>query len=119
MNSTIVDMNKRPIYVTLLGYVLIAAGAIGIAYHFTEYKYTPPRGYLLVLLVRLVAVVSGVYVLRGKDWERWLSIAWIAFHLVISIFHTKEGVAVHAVVLIAFTVLLFLPAANRYFRSRA
>ena len=54
-----------------------------------------------------------------EGWARWLAIAWIAFHLVISIFHTKQGILVHAVVLIAFCVLLFLPAANRYFLARA
>lgn len=112
-------MNRRPIYVTVLGYVLIAAGAIGIAYHFTEFKSTPWSEYLLVLVVRLLAIVAGVFVLRGKDWARWLAIAWIAFHLGISIFHTKEGIAVHAVVLVVFCVLLFLPAANRYFRASA
>jgi len=112
-------MNKRPIYITVVGYLLIAVGALGIAYHFTEFKGANPSEYLWVLVVRLIAVVCGVYVLRGKDWARWLSIAWIACHLVISFFHTKEGIAVHAVVLIAFTVLLFLPASNRYFHARA
>jgi hypothetical protein len=112
-------MNKRPIYVTVLGYLLIAVGVIGIAYHFNEFKGANPNEYLLVLVVRLIAVACGVYVLRGKSWARWLSIAWIACHLVISIFDTQKGVAVHAVVLIAFTVLFFLPAANRYFRSPA
>ena len=112
-------MNKRPVFVTVLSYVLIVAGSIGIAYHLTEFKSTPPSEYLLVLLVRLVAIVGGVFLLRGKDWARWLAIAWIAFHLVISIFDTKKGILVHAVVLIAFCVLLFLPAANRYFRARA
>jgi len=111
-------VNKRPIYVTVVAYILIAAGAIGIAYHFTEFRVAPPTEYFGILVVRLIAVIAGVYVLRGNDWARWLSIAWIAFHLAISIFHTKEGVAVHAVVLITFTVLLFLPASNRYFRSR-
>jgi hypothetical protein len=110
-------LNQRPIYVTVLGYVLIAAGAIGIAYHFTDFKSTPSSEYLLVLVVRLIAIVGGVFLLRGKDWARWLAIAWIAFHLGISIFHTKQGVVVHAVVLVVFCGLLFLPAANRYFRA--
>src|SRR5271169_2433334 len=110
-------MNKRPMYVTVLGYLLIAVGAIGIAYHFTEFKGAKPSEYFLVLAVRLIAIVCGAFMLGGRDWARWLAIAWIAFHLGISIFHTREGIAVHAVVLIAFSVLLFLPAANRYFRA--
>jgi hypothetical protein len=112
-------LNKRPIYVTVLGYVLIVAGAIGIAYHFPEFKSTPSSEYLLILGVRLIAIVGGVFLLRGKDWARWLAIAWIACHLGISIFHTKEGIAVHAVVLVVFCVLLFLPATNRYFQTGA
>jgi uncharacterized membrane protein (DUF2068 family) len=112
-------LSRRPIYVTVLGYVLITAGAVGIAYHFAEFKSTPSSEYLLVFGVRLIAIVGGVFLLRGKDWARWLAIAWIAFHLVISIFDTKQGILVHAVVLVVFCVLLFLPAANRYFRARA
>ena len=110
-------MNKRPIYVTVHAYVLIAAGALGIAYHFTEFRVSPPKEYFGVLVVRLIAIVGGAFLLRGKDWARWLAIAWVAFHLVISILHTKEGIIVHAVVLVGFCVLLFLPAANRYFQS--
>ena len=112
-------MNKRPIYVTVLGYLLIAVGAMGIAYHFTEFRTANPSEYLLVLAVRLIAVACGVHVLRGKDWARWLSIAWIAFHVGISFFHSMQEVAVHIVFLAVFAVLLFRPPANRFFRAGA
>src|SRR5271165_450157 len=108
-------MNKRPISVTFLGYLLIAVGAIEIVYHFTEFKGTPHGEYAGVLIVRLLAIVGGVHLLRGKDWARWLAMAWIAFHVGLSYFYSMQQVAVHAVVFVVFAVVLFRPAANRYF----
>ena len=109
-------MNKRPISVTLLGYLLIAVGAMGIAYHFTEFRDSRPAEYGGILLVRLLAIVGGVFLLRGRDWARWLAMAWIGFHVALSYFHSMQQVAVHVVVLVVFAVVLFRPAANRYFR---
>lgn len=110
-------MNKRPISVTILGYLLIAVGAIGIAYHFGEFNASRPGEYVWVLIVRLIAIVCGVFVLRGKDWARWLSIAWIAFHVILSFFHSIGQVAVHALFLAVFAVLLFRATANQFFRA--
>ncbi len=110
-------MNTRPISVTVLGYLLIAMGAIGIAYHFTEFRTTRPDEYVLVLIVRLLAIVCGVFLLRGTNWARWLAMAWIAFHVVLSYFQSMQQLAFHAAVLAVFAVVLFRPAANRYFRG--
>lgn len=112
-------MNKRPIPVSILSYLLIAMGAIGFIYHFPEIKNSRPSEYVWVLALRLVAIVCGLYMLRGKDWARWLAIAWIAFHMILSFFHSMQEVALHALVLVVFAVVLFHPAANRYFRVRA
>jgi hypothetical protein len=110
-------MNKRPISVTVLGYLLIAVGTIGFVYHLTELKTSHPSEYLWILALRLLAIVCGVYLLRGKDWARWLSMAWIAFHVVLSFFHSMQQVAVHTLVLVVFAVVLFRSAANRFFRA--
>jgi hypothetical protein len=113
------SMNKRPLLVTILAYLLIVMGAVGIAYHLTEFRSTPPSEYLLVLFVRLLAIVCGVFLLRGQGWARWLAMAWIAFHVVVSYFHSMQEAAMHAVIFVAFAVVLFMPAANRYFGTRA
>jgi hypothetical protein len=112
-------MNKRPVLVTILACLLIAMGAIGIAYHLGEFRSTPPVEYLSVLFVRLLAIVCGIFLLRGKGWARWLAMAWIAFHVVLSYFHSMQEVAMHLVVLAVFAVVLFLPAANRYYAADA
>ena len=69
----------------------------------------------MILFVRLLAIVCGVFLLRGRDWARWLAMAWIAFHVGLSYFHSTAQMAFHAVVLVIFAVVLFQPAANRYF----
>ena len=68
-----------------------------------------------VELVRVLAIVSGIFMLRGRNWARLLAMAWIAFHVVISIFHSWSQVAMHALILLVFAFFLFRPAANRYF----
>jgi hypothetical protein len=108
-------MNKRPISVTILALLLILMGAIGIAYHVREFRSTVPSEYVSVLVVRLLAIVCGVFLLRGKGWARWLAMAWIAFHVVLSSFHSMQQVAFHAAVMVVFGVVLFHPAASRYF----
>ena len=112
-------MNKRPILVTILAWLLIVMGAVGIAYHFGEFRSTSPSEYLLVLFVRLLAIVCGVFLLRGQGWARWLAMAWIAFHVVVSYFHSMQEAAMHLIFLVVFAVVLFMPAANRYFGAGA
>jgi hypothetical protein len=109
-------MNKRPISVTILSWILIAAGTVGLIYHVREIK-TLPYDTLLVEFVRLLAVIAGAFMLRGHNWARWLAIVWIAFHVVVSYFHSWGEVAMHAVILAVFAYILFRPAASAYFRS--
>ena len=112
-------MNKRPISVTVIGCIFIAAGVIGFAYHVSEFKPQRPFQYDLVLvsLVRLLAILGGVFVLRGKNWARWLLLAWIAFHVVLSAFHSLFELAVHGLLLAVIAYVLFRPPASAYFRS--
>ncbi len=111
-------MNKRPITVTILACLLIAAGAVGLVYHATEFK--SPNSVLselvLIEFVRLLAIVSGVFMLLGKDWAPWLGLAWIAFHVVISFFHSLGEAAMHAVIFALFAWFLLRPEAWGFFR---
>jgi hypothetical protein len=112
-------MKTRPVSVIVIACLYVATGVIGSASHFMEFRPGQPFQYDIVWasLVNLVAVIAGVYMLRGNDWARWLALAWIAFHVVLSIFHSPRELALHSLFLIAFTYLLFRPEANRYFRT--
>jgi hypothetical protein len=106
---------KRPASVTAVGALFVAAGVVGLAYHAGDFKTLRPLEYGLVCFVRLLAVLGGVFVLRGRNWARWLVIAWMAFHVALSVLHTPAELATHAVLLALIAWLLFRPKARAYF----
>ena len=110
-------MNKRPISVTIISLVLIASGVVGIAYHSSAFKAFHPFQFDVagVLLIRVLAVIAGVFMLLGHNWARWLALVWIAAHVVISFYHSFGQVAIHAVVLVIFAYVLFRERARDYF----
>ena len=112
-------MNKRPRLVTLIGYVFIAVGIIGFAYHVTEFQTVRPFPYeiLGVLLIRLLAIVCGIFVLRGHNWSRWLLVLWILYHTLLSAFHSVSEFSIHGLLLGIVAYFLFRAPASRYFRG--
>ena len=92
---------------------------MGIAYHLKEFKPQHPFQYDIVwiTLVRLLAVVAGVYMLLGRNWARWLGLAWIAFHVIISAFHSAQELVIHGLLLALFAYFLLRPSASAYFRA--
>lgn len=113
---------KRPLSVTLIGWLYAAVGFVAIGAHITEINLRHPLEKDLVwgFLVNLIAILSGAFMLRGSNWARWLAMAWIAFHVVLSAFHSLHEVVVHALLFAAFAYFLFRRPANEYFRgSRA
>jgi hypothetical protein len=112
-------MNKRPLIVTIVGCIFIAAGTIGIAYHATELKTQRAfaDGLVWVFGLRLLAILGGVFVLRGRNWARWLLLLWVAFHVIVSAFHSLFELVVHSLVFAVVAYLLFRPKATAYFRG--
>lgn len=110
---------KRPLSVTIVGWLFIAAGTIGFVYHLRELTQIPfANDAVWILLIRLLAVAGGMLVLKGKNIGRWLLVAWMAYHVVLSYFHELSELIVHAVLLIAVAVLLFYGRAGEFFRVR-
>lgn len=111
--------NPRPLPVTIIGWVYIAAGLIGFLYHFREMLPPVERDTAWVELIRLTAILCGVYVLRGSNWARWLAVLWMAYHVVLSLYHTAGQVAMHGIFCIVIAYFLFYaPPAMRFFRVR-
>jgi len=71
----------------------------------------------LVSISGILALLSGVFMLRGANWARWLCIIWMALHVVISIGHEMSKVVVHSVMLVVLLIVLFWTNANAYFRK--
>jgi len=73
----------------------------------------------IVTVSAIVAILSGVFMLRGANWARWLAIAWMAFHVVISMLHNPFELAIHSVMLVVLVLVLFWGRTSRYFHAGA
>jgi len=110
------NWNERPLAVTILGWVYIGVGTIGFAYHFTEFLAFQYDG-MWVELIEFLAIVSGAFMLRAHNWARWLALAWITFHVILSAFHPFREFAIHCLFGAVIAWFLFRPEAARYFRG--
>ena len=110
---------NRPLSVTLISYLFIVSGATGIIYHASEFEeILTERDALWVLAVRLLAIIGGVFALRGANWARWLLVAWIVYHVIISFYHSTSEVVMHAVLTVVVVIALFHKKANLFFSGR-
>ena len=109
--------HARPIPVTVIGLLLIASGAAGLIYHLSDFSAQHPFQFdvMWIALIRLLAIVGGIFLLFGRNWARWLALGWIALHVVLSAFHSAFQLAFHALVCAAFAYFLFRPSASLYF----
>jgi hypothetical protein len=110
-------MTKRPLSVTVIGCLFVAVGAIGFAYHASEFNSQHPFEFVIVwaLLVRLLAVLAGVFLTRGQNWARWLLLGWVAYHIILSAFHSVSQLVAHGLLFAVVAYVLFRPAASVYF----
>jgi hypothetical protein len=113
------NWNKRPLSVTILAWVYIGVGTIGFVYRFTEFRARDAFQYdgIWVELVRFSAIICGAFMLPGHNWARWLALAWIAFHAILSAFHAFHEFAIHCLFCAVIAWYLFRPDAERYFRG--
>ncbi|HEY1801315.1 MAG TPA: hypothetical protein VGG46_10315 [Terriglobales bacterium] len=109
---------NRPIAVSVISGVYIVVGVVALAFHLSQYTIQHPFQYDIVwiVLVELAAIVSGAFMLRAKNWARWLAIAWIAFHVGRSLFHPVRELLIHSVLCIVIAYFLFNRPAREYFR---
>lgn len=112
-------MNKRPRAVTVIGCLYILVGAVGFVFRLRDLMANPAFGYdgVLIELTELLALIFGVFLLRGQNWARWGVLAWMAFHVLLSTFHALREFLVHASIFAVMAWFLFRPAAARYFRG--
>ena len=112
-------MNKRPLSVAVISCLFIVAGAVGFAYHLTEFKAQGPfqSGIVGLCVVRLLAILSGVFMLRGCNWARWLLLVWIAYHVILSAFHSLSELVMHSLLFALVAYFLLRPQASAYFRG--
>jgi len=111
-----VNPNKRPLSITLLAGVYILVGAMGFFYHFRQ-AIPLNRDGAWIEVTELLALVAGVFLLRGHNWARWLALAWMGFHVILTAFIPLVPFLIHCVFLAAIAWILLRPPARRYFRG--
>ena len=104
---------KRPLSVTIVAWLYIVTGALGFAFHASEINLRHPldSDVLWIELVRLVALLCGIYMLRGAYWARWVALAWMAFHVIVGGLHSWFELIMHAALCAAIAYILFRPDA--------
>jgi hypothetical protein len=112
-------MRKRPRSITVISWIFVAAGVVGVAYHATEFKAQRPfdTNLLWICFVRLLAILCGAFMLRGSNWARWGIVVWLGYHVILSVLHTPFELIAHSLLLAVVLYFLFRSQASAYFRG--
>lgn len=108
--------NRRPISITILAAIYIAVGIMGFAYHFRELL-ALRQDSVWIEIAEAMATLCGVFMLRGRNWARWLALAWMLFHVVVSAFNSIHQFIMHSLICAVIAWILLHPIAARYFRG--
>jgi len=106
---------KRPFEVTFIGFLFIVAGTVGLVYHLADRPVD--HWIILIAAVRILAIVGGIFLLRGRNWARWLLLVWLAAHVGISALHSVSETLAHAALLVVIGYFLLWSASAKYFQS--
>ena len=115
--ASVTNLNamKRPFQVTMLGWLFIAVGILSTIFHLL--KSPLDRWTVPTLLVGIIAIVAGVFLLRGARWARLLVLAWLAFHVVASALNSLSDAIPHIVLLFVVCYFLLGPPTSKYFQN--
>jgi hypothetical protein len=89
---------------------------VGISGSIAHFQALSAPDGIWIELTECVAIVCGVFLLRARNWARWLAIAWMAFHVAIS-FGVLRQLALHGLFFILLVWFLFRPEASRFFQG--
>ena len=124
MHANLLTMNKRPSSITVISWIFIVFGSVALLSGLLPNVNTTAaqriaelKGHWIVHLSRMAMVLSGVFMLYGFNWSRWLMVVWLAFHVIIGILHSQFQLLVHSLLFVVVLYFLFRPAASAYFRA--
>jgi hypothetical protein len=104
--------------VALICALFFGAGIAATIYHGGELARGLSGDLLGVLAIRVLAVIGAVFAWRGAAWARWVLLAWMAAHVLLSGLHNLSETAAHAVLLMAVAFGLFNRRADKHFSHR-
>ena len=99
----------------MAGWLFIVIGTFNTAYHL--WKGALDRWMVPILFLTVSAIVAGVFLLRSARWARWLAVAWVAFHVVVSALNSVSSALPHAVLLLVIGYVLLGPPTSQYYQQ--
>ncbi|MEZ5564027.1 MAG: hypothetical protein R3F24_00280 [Gammaproteobacteria bacterium] len=111
----------RPTSVTVVAWLVIAFALIAAVGLFAEsaltFRTDPPRQWFGTILGVLVTSLCGIFMLKGKNWARWVYVTWSIVVLAYALTEVRIMVLVpNAIKIVIFAFILFREPANRYFK---
>ena len=122
---------RRPHSISLVAWVFIVAGTAGLlndlwplltseaAQQLAKLKADGFRDLAPAWTTRFLAVVGGFGLLGGRNWARWLLLAWMILHIGISVGHSLQEVLMHTVIFAPLTYLMFRRSVVPFFQGTA
>lgn len=117
---------RRPLSITLIGWLFIIVGAVGLLKDLGPFLISPMQQLTKLKAdglgdigpawtSRALAIVGGVALLGGRNWARWLLVAWMLGHIGLSLFHSAAELLTHLVIFAPLLYLLFRRAVEPFF----
>ena len=101
--------------VILLSWLLIVVGGFDcyLGLHSLSFR----LGAVGLGIVGLSAIAAGAFMLRRRNWARWLALAWMALHAVFALLRLLPAPLAHLLILGLIAYGLFNPAADAWFHA--
>jgi hypothetical protein len=106
---------KRPFQIIVIAFLFILGGVATLIVPLLKNPLN--RWTLPLALLGIIAIVGGNLVYNGCGWARWVVLAWLAFHVAVSVLNSLLLAAAHLVLLVAVAYFLFVPPTSRFFDS--
>jgi hypothetical protein len=107
-------MPPRPRSITIICWLFIVFGGIALIGGLVT---TDLKSHWYIHLSRFLQIVAGLFMLYGRNWARWLLVAWIAFHIVISALHSPMYLLLHVAIFSVLLFFVFRRPASAYFNA--
>ena len=117
-------MDRRPRPITIISWFFIIFGVIALISGLLPYHemnmaqgIADLKRHWMVHLSRILMIVAGVFMLKGRNWARWLLVVWMAFHIVISALNGMLMLSMHVVIFSLILYFVFRRQSSAYFAA--
>jgi uncharacterized membrane protein HdeD (DUF308 family) len=111
----------RPLSITIIGWIFVIFGSIALVSGLlpmvnatTAQRVADLKSHWIIHVSRTAQIVAGLFLLRGRNWARWLLVVWIAFHIVIGALHGVLQLSLHVAIFSVILFFLFRKPASEY-----